>query len=448
MREGALWIGTRNAGVARVDPVSGKAKSFAVPAEAADAQNRNSIIALKADPARGIWVVTVAGIELLEPATGRRRDIVRFATIRRVDDLIGNLVFSADGSLWAATPVGLWRVAPGGETAQQVAAGSIAAARSIVFARGGSVYAGTPDGLMRIDVAKGEAARVWPAEGDRATISHNVFDVVEDAEGKIWAAAFGSGLAVYEPTTGHVELLSDERNVPGSLPEKFERRLFLDHSGLLWVGGINSGFATTDPLGAKFHLIIDSNPNLKNPGNYVSALDEDAQGRLWLALAGADLTRYNRAEGTFTGLRRHAARGARRRHAGDRPASRRVAQCGQRHMVGRDGQGRRAVRPARTQRQAPRDPFAAAGLDRPGARHTQGARRQPVARLAGRRACAWPPGKRRVGAVQASRGAGRQPHRRLHRQPLRRPQRPHLDRHDGRPHDLRRTDTQIPHVPP
>ncbi len=192
--DGALWIGTRNAGVARVDPVSGKAKSFALPADGADAENRNAIIALKADPARGIWVVTVAGIELLDPATGRRRDNVRFATIRRVADLIGSLALAPDGTLWAATPVGLWRVANGADTAQQFAPGTIAAARSIVFARSGQAYVGTPDGLMRIDVAKGEAARAWPAEGDGAATSHNVFDVVEDAEGKIWAAASGSGL--------------------------------------------------------------------------------------------------------------------------------------------------------------------------------------------------------------------------------------------------------------
>ena len=229
------------------------------------------------------------------------------------------------------------------------------------------------------------------------TSIHNVFDVVEDAEEqRSGRLLFGNGLAVYEPTTGHVELLSDERNVPGSLPEKFERRLFLGHSGLLWIDtGINSGFATTDPLGAKFHLIIDSNPNLKNPGNYVSALDEDAQGRLWLALAGADLTRYNRAEGHLPASPTRCSRRSTAARAGYRPASRHVAQCRQRYMVGRNGQGRRSVRP-QEQRQAPRDSFAAFGLDSPGARNTQGARRQPVARLAGRRACTWPPGKRRV----------------------------------------------------
>ncbi len=295
---GAIWVGTRNAGIARVDPVTGKAKNYAVAADRADAQTRNAIIALKFDPTRGIWVVTAAGIELLDPANGRRLQVAQFRTARTVDDQLGGLVSSADGSLWAATPGGVWRIAAGTQTAVAVAPERIPVARSVLPTRDGKIFVGTPEGLMRLDVALNDAVRVWPtAAGDEP---HNVFDVVEDAQGKIWMAVFGSGLAVYEPASGHVETLSEERNVPGTLPEKFERRLFVDRSGLLWVGGINSGFATTDPLGAKFRLILDIDPKVENPGNYVRALEEDAQGRLWLATAGADLKRYDRTSATFS----------------------------------------------------------------------------------------------------------------------------------------------------
>ena len=297
---GSLWVGTRNAGIARIDPVTGKSAVFAAPPGVDDAQSRNSIIALKFDPARGVWIVTAAGIELLDPASGRRRDVVRFAQVRRVDDLIGSLTAAPDGSIWAATPSGLWHVDPKGEAAQQVLAEAIPAARSALPAHDGTLYVGTSEGLMRVDAARAAAQRVWPKDGDRSVPSHNVFDVVEDADGKIWMAVFGAGLVVYEPATGKIDALTDTRNVPGALPEKFERRLFIDRSGLLWVGGINNGFATTEPLGAKFGLITDSEPGPSNSSNYVRALNEDAQGRLWLAIAGADLKRYDRALGTFT----------------------------------------------------------------------------------------------------------------------------------------------------
>ena len=297
---GALWIGTRNSGVARVDPLSGKARTFALADDAPGAVNRNTVIALKFDPARGLWIVSMAGIELLDIASGQRREIVAFPKPRHADDPFASLVRGDDGTLWAATPYGLWRIAPGTDTALRVAASALAEARSVVTAHDGRVFATTRDGLFRVDVAQDRAESVWPASPRPEGIpSSDTYDVVEDAQGRLWLAVLGTGLIVFDPATGQTERLREDRNVPGSLLEDSERRLFIDRSGLLWVGGINAGFVTTDPLGAKFRLISDSDPTHARAGNYVRSLFEDEGGKLWLAVAGADLKRYDPAQQSF-----------------------------------------------------------------------------------------------------------------------------------------------------
>jgi len=298
----ALWVGTRTAGIAKLDPASGKAQAFALPAAAPNAPWRNAIRALKFDPARGMWVVTEAGIELVDPASAQRRDVISFDAPPRAGGDAATLILDAEGGLWAATDQGLWRVAPHANSGQRIAAETIGAARGVVATRDGEIYVSTANGLFHVDAGKNRADPVWP--GDNASgsaSSRNAFDVIEDPQGKLWIAVPGEGLVVFDRISARSEWLREDRNVPGSLPEKFERHLFLDRSGLLWVGGMNRGFATTDPLGVKFRLVVDSDPNkpLSSTSNYVRALHEDALGRLWLAVEGAELKRYDPVHQAF-----------------------------------------------------------------------------------------------------------------------------------------------------
>jgi len=294
-----LWVGTRTAGIAKLDPATGKAQAFALPAAAPNSPWRNAIRALKFDPARGMWVVTEAGIELIDPATAQRRDIVAFGAPPRAGGDAAALALDVEGGLWAATDQGLWHVAPHADTGQRIAAEAIDIAHCVVVTRDAEIFATTAKGLFHVDAARNRADPVWPAAG--GTSGRNAFDVVEDPQGKLWIAVPGEGLAVFDRIAMRSDWLREDRNVPGSLPEKFERHLFLDRSGLLWVGGINRGFATTDPLGVKFRLIVDSESNrpLSSTSNYVRALHEDALGRLWLAVEGAELKRFDPVHQTF-----------------------------------------------------------------------------------------------------------------------------------------------------
>ena len=95
--EGRLWIGTLARGVARLDPASGVFEPFALPADAVMRNDRESIAALAFDPARGLWIGSRNGLDLLD-ATGTRQQIELAAGLET--GAVRALLLAADGDLW------------------------------------------------------------------------------------------------------------------------------------------------------------------------------------------------------------------------------------------------------------------------------------------------------------------------------------------------------------
>ena len=292
---GRLWVGGRIRGLAILDPLNGKLLGTALIA-GAEAQPRNAISALRFDTARGLWVGTQAGIELIDPKTEKRRELYRFPPGNRNANVFG-FERAGDGTLWAASTVGLLRIAAQGDDAQPVAASVLGVVYSVRIGADGGVYAGTDKGLYRVDTAHGEAARVWPADASQSGAP--VRAIIQDRRGRFWLATYGAGLTIYDPASGSVQSLRHDAAMPGSLPDDFSSELMIDRSGLLWVGGQTGGAATTSPEGEPFRFVLDPAPGRSQTANMIRAVLEDGSGRLWLGTDNDGLKRYDTAHDTF-----------------------------------------------------------------------------------------------------------------------------------------------------
>ena len=292
--QGRLWVGTNAHGVVRLRPGDGLAER---PLAAAAAATRaDSICALWYERGRGLWIGSREGIDLLDPASGQRRNIVRFEPgsvplrpLRR---------FVADGAhvLWAPTHQGLLRIDRESLRAERATAPGLDKVLSALHGADGVLYAGTVDGLYRVDSDGAVARKLWPA----ADAAYPVHDLVEDAAGRLWLAVRGEGLAIVDPRDGHAEWLRHRRDMPGALPEELVITLLLDRSGLLWVGGTSRGVATTRPDGAALEYVTDLAPQRdQTTANNLFAVWEDAESQLWLGLEGAGLKRYDRERDQF-----------------------------------------------------------------------------------------------------------------------------------------------------
>jgi len=266
---GRLWLGGNTRGLASLDPVSGKIVASAQITDR-DAQPRSAISALLFDPARGLWIGTAAGIELMDEA-GARRQIFRFPTGEGMATRVHGFALTPDGTLWSATTAGLLHIAPGSEVVSNATANGVAAVRCVLVAADATIYTGSESGLYRIDAQDGSAKRVWPTT-DRHPNTAQIHALAQDRQGRLWLAVYGAGLTIYDPADGSTQSLRHDAAMPGSLPDDFTTQLAVDRSGLLWVGGEIGGAATTDPDGAQFRYVMDPAPGRNAMTNMVRAI--------------------------------------------------------------------------------------------------------------------------------------------------------------------------------
>ncbi|MDC8013622.1 EAL domain-containing protein [Tahibacter soli] len=296
---GHLWIGTNANGVVRLDSATGAVAHVKSDERAPRPSLRaTSIVALRHEAGRGLWVGSREGIDLVDPATGRRTSVVRFEPEGLPLRPLRRFVDSGHGVLFAATSVGLFKIDRANATAQRLRAPELASTLSAFVTRDGTLYAGTADGLYRVDGDGTGARKLWPLAPSPTAVA-NVSDIAEDPAGRLWLAVRGAGVAIVDPHAGTSEWLHHQRDLPGSLPEEFTTTLMLDRSGLLWIGGETRGVATTKPGGGAFTWLVDLEPPRDRINkNVVSAIFGDGDA-IWLGTEGDGLKRYDRTRDRY-----------------------------------------------------------------------------------------------------------------------------------------------------
>jgi diguanylate cyclase (GGDEF)-like protein/PAS domain S-box-containing protein len=293
--EGRIWVGTNSRGLASLDPRSGNV--LELPAAAASTPRGNSICALQVDAHNRIWVSSREGIDLVDPFAGSRQAVYRFDAESLPLRPQRRFVSAPDGSLYAPTSQGLLRIDRQAVRATRLPAPALRHALGALVARDGTLYAGTPEGLFRVSADGQRTERLWPpAEQDPI----NVWDVAEDASGRLWLAARGAGVVRLDPRNGHFEWMHHQRDLPGSLPEEFITTLMIDRSGLLWLGGETRGVATTRPASETITWLVDLEPPRgRVTRNMVSGLWTDNPQHIWIGTEGDGLKRYDRDKDAF-----------------------------------------------------------------------------------------------------------------------------------------------------
>jgi diguanylate cyclase (GGDEF)-like protein/PAS domain S-box-containing protein len=288
---GRLWIGTNGSGVAWYDAAANR---FVPDDDAGDlSHKRAEITALMHDPASGLWIGSHFGIEVVTPEHAHR-DVLAFGSDAASEPEVNQFARGGDGTIWAATTLGLYRIDPKLRRAERVRAAPLAPALSVFVDRDAALWVGTAYGLHRVN--GNEAERAWPPSGHEGPGSPRiqVYDIEQAADGRLWLAVYGGGLVVFDPTHGNAEWLRQNQRLPGSLPEDSVRVLTPDRSGLLWIGGDVHGVARVDPGGAKFAYVFDddaSRPFVDT--NNLRSLYEAEDGALWIGTEGDGLKRYD-----------------------------------------------------------------------------------------------------------------------------------------------------------
>jgi diguanylate cyclase (GGDEF)-like protein/PAS domain S-box-containing protein len=287
----ALWVGTYSQYVARLDLRSGTIRRYldSTPDRRADRQ----VLALLVEPGV-LWVGTVAGLDRIDPATGRRRRVLAMGTAQPTGTPNPQLLRDRAGRLWYATGEGLFRL----DTPKPVRVGPATPAYALHEDRDGRLWLGGAQGLEQ--VREGRRIPAWA--GDVPGGAARVRSIVGAPDGALWLSVYPHGIRRFDPSTGAVRALHEDRIVPGRLPEDSINTLFVDRGGMLWVGGQFRGAAVGDPRGTRFAYLTNIDATVGSAADDSVRSVVGTPGALWLGTDGGRLQRYDLATQRFEDL--------------------------------------------------------------------------------------------------------------------------------------------------
>lgn len=202
--DGALWIGTWEGGLIRLDPESGRRIVHRHDPENPGSLAHDRPLTLLEDGRGRFWVGTWGGgLDLFD------RDRGLFHHHRMADgtglasDRIRALCEGADGTIWVGT---------------------------------------TGGGLSHFDPASGRFTTYKADPGNPYALGHNdIAFILRSRRGRLWLAT-GGGLHQFDPATGQFKSF----RIPGGLPNDAITAVLEDRDGMIWVAHF-AGISRIDP---------------------------------------------------------------------------------------------------------------------------------------------------------------------------------------------------------
>jgi diguanylate cyclase (GGDEF)-like protein len=303
-KDGALWVGTVDVGLDRLDPGTQHFTHF----QHNDADPRslanNSVITLFLDREGRLWVGTAEGLDRMEADGGFRHYHVP-SQLPNADGIY-SLHEEATGRLWVGTAHGPYYLDPGQDRLQQFIPAGVkpkselyglfteSPIHSIAAAADGTLWMGSGRGLVVLD-KQNSVAHFFKHETDGADSLPNdhVLAILPGAGGDVWVGTYGGGVGRYDPATGRFSTHAHDATDPGSLGNDTIDTLYRDGAGLIWIGTDSAGVDIYNPENRVFgyYRHRQGDPN-SLASNLVWSIYKDRRDEVWVA-TDAGLTRLD-----------------------------------------------------------------------------------------------------------------------------------------------------------
>ena len=300
---GTLWISTWNRGLIAFDPASGASRGYRHDPERAESLAADRLACILADSAGDLWIGTWgSGInrfstsgDLFHTILERRPGSDEGLPYREVTSVLQD----RQGDLW----VGTWgkglcrRVRSGRGFAGIVPPSEPPLALNAVLALAqrpdGTIWAGSMAGLFRIDPRSGRATAYARAPQDPHGLGPGYVNaLLIDRSGTLWVGTGGGGVNRLEADgRTFARFLSDPAD-PASLSDDFVTAMLEGSDGTLWVGTRSGGLNAFDRRSGRWTRLLPSPTDPATIGHHhVSGILEDRRGILWVGTDGGGLAR-------------------------------------------------------------------------------------------------------------------------------------------------------------
>jgi ligand-binding sensor domain-containing protein/signal transduction histidine kinase len=309
-RSGILWIGTFGGGLSRYDPHTAGFTNYLHDARDAATLSSNDVSAIWQDAAGSIWIGTHGGgLDRLDAATGVLSHVPLAGAGRGAADQVAAISGDGTGTLWVGTlGAGLLHLDAAGHPAMPrdrdigTALGDDITAllldsRNVLWigTRGNGLARRDPDGSLQI--FRHDAASA-------TSLAHDTINrLYEDQDHQIWIAT-AQGLDQFDAE--HVQFVHNRHDPSdeSTLPYNDVFAVLQDSLGTLWAGTGGGGAARHVPSGKQFTLLEhdSADPRGANSGGVWSVL-EDAHGTVWIGTLDGGLQILAPSTGHFASYR-------------------------------------------------------------------------------------------------------------------------------------------------
>lgn len=311
-RAGMLWVGGDTRGVALVDPVGARFTHVVDDRDSARSIADNNIRALIPDGDARLWIGTDgAGLKrydllhrTFEDFTQSLVDAVGFG-VKSLVLRVFSLVPGTDGHWWVSTNIGVFDLDPVAGSASilpidPVDPNSLRAhsVRAMARSPSGDLWLGMADaGLVRIPADGGDWREFrHDAAREDSLWSDTVLALTLDRRGRLWIGGF-DGLSVLDTATDRITRVPRSSAAATDLGSNLIRTVFETRAGAIWVG-THSGLHHLLPSPAGTFRFERFLARHGLPDSTVYAIEEDNQGRLWIA-TNRGLSRFDVARRVF-----------------------------------------------------------------------------------------------------------------------------------------------------
>jgi len=322
---GNIWIGSygREAdhtigGLTMYEAESGKFIKYENGYETANSFGINGIISLLVDNSGALWIGrSCDGVERFvwdSSAAGYRFDKFKYAS-NHPGDLLNYAILEIvedEGSIWFGTYGGgllryekrkneikQYRIHP-----QEFHKSNIITILSLDHE--GKLWLGTSGGLATFDRINDTIIQYCNDPDNPFSITAGpINSIVHDSKESSWILTNGNwyskGINRFDPVTGKFFLYQHNPQDPASLSTNLINTLFVDDTGILWVGTFDRGIDKFDPKKRKFNLYqCRTDSPMGMPEGRIQVIFEDHRGVFWIGTHDYGLFRFDRKSGEIS----------------------------------------------------------------------------------------------------------------------------------------------------
>ncbi|MDH5823520.1 two-component regulator propeller domain-containing protein [Luteimonas sp. RD2P54] len=288
--DGAVWAGTSNTGLYRLD--GGAVARFLPDADDPRALPSATVYDLRTAPDGALWVSTKGGVARW---AGDGFEVLAESAVE--DSIVYGIMVERGGRLWIGTQLGVYsRETDGRVLPARWNDDAIGVPGNKIYAplhrdRNGFYWLDTRAGLALGDR---EQARIVPVYSQvlQGPVLPALGEVLEDRGGGLWFASDGAGLWYLPPNWHRFAMLARREGEQDTLGNADITAMAAGADGAVWLHGSSGVLDRLDPLtGQVEHVHYDRD------ADYVpDAVLEDAGGDVWFAYYGG-VARLARASG-------------------------------------------------------------------------------------------------------------------------------------------------------